>query len=406
MSLLAGWTMDMWSPIINLFSFIPNYGWMIIVFTIALKLILSPLDIWQKKVSRDSMRKQEKMQPQLDKLKKQYGNNQQLLNQKTMQLYKKEGYNVVGSCLSMFVNLALTIFIFFTLFSGLIEISQEKTYKQYETLELTYKEAYVTEMAKTDATITDYSKVNDAITALIPSKEAEARQALIDSGIEEPSAQQIYNKSYELVLTNDFSAYTLVAQEAVATKYEEIKDGWLWVDSIWRPDTYVSGVPNYNDFLGMANLNGRFAENETRVAEIATEYNIITANIQKTYSSWNGYFILVVLAGAVTFLSIWISQKSNSKKQKQQIQPVNNSVKQNQQQQQVNPNKAMGIMKFIMPIIMIIFTLSYSAAFALYIVTNSIMSVIISFVCMKIFDKLDKNRELKEKNTKKISYSR
>ena len=81
MSLLAGWTMDMWSPIINVFSFIPNYGWMIIVFTIALKLILSPLDIWQKKVSRDSMRKQEKMQPQLDKLKKQYGNNQQLLNQ-------------------------------------------------------------------------------------------------------------------------------------------------------------------------------------------------------------------------------------------------------------------------------------------------------------------------------------
>ena len=134
--MLASWTADMWSPIINLFSFIPSYGFMIIVFTICLKIILSPLDYWQKKVSRSSMMKQQKLQPEIAKLQKKYGQNTQMLNQKTMELYKREGYNVIGSCLSMFVNLALTLFIFFTLFTGLQGISQEKTYKQYLEIEV------------------------------------------------------------------------------------------------------------------------------------------------------------------------------------------------------------------------------------------------------------------------------
>ena len=137
------------------------------------------------------------------------------------------------------------------------------------------------------------------------------------------------------------------------------------------------------------------------------EYNTITADIQKTYSSWNGYFILVVLSGAITFFSLWLNQKSTTAKNNQiVVKPVNNSVKQNNQQPEANTNTAMKIMKFVMPVIMIIFTFYYSAAFALYIVTNSLMGVIINFTCMKVFDKLDKRKDEKEKETKKVSYSR
>ena len=402
MSFLANWTMDMWSPIINLFDFIPNYGFMIIVFTIVLKLILSPLDIWQRKVSRDSMRKQQKMQPELQKLKKQYANNPTALNQKTMQLYKKEGYNVVGSCLSMLINLVLTAFIFITLFTGLVGISQDKIYNQYTQLEDVYKETLTTQLE-----MNNYDEVSLYIQELSTNRLAEAEQALIDEGIAEPTEAQINQRAYELVIQNDIGAEVSIAQTAVSTKYEEIKDNWLWIDSVWRPDTYVSGVPNYNDFYNIANLSGRLGDDETRLNEIAQEYNIITAQIQETYLSWNGYFILVILSGAITFLSLWLNQKSTTSKNKQTvIKPVNNSVKQNNQVQEVNPNKAMNIMKFVMPVIMIIFTFSYSAAFALYIVTNSLMGVIINFTCMKVFDKLDKNREEKEKNIKKVSYSR
>ena len=402
MSFLANWTMDMWSPIINLFDFIPNYGFMIIVFTIVLKLILSPLDIWQRKVSRDSMRKQQKMQPELQKLKKQYQNNPQALNQKTMQLYKKEGYNVVGSCLSMLINLILTAFIFITLFIGLVGISQEKIYNQYTQLETVYQQTLIAELQ-----MNNYDEVTQYIQGLIDNRLTEAEEALVAEGVQEPNETQIRQKAYELVAQNDLATEIDIAQANVAEKYEEIKDNWLWIDSVWRPDTYVSGVPNYNDFYNIANLNDAVGQNEARLNQIAMEYNTITADIQKTYSSWNGYFILVVLSGAITFLSLWLNQKSTTAKNNQiVVKPVNNSVKQNNQQPEANTNTAMKIMKFVMPVIMIIFTFSYSAAFALYIVTNSLMGVIINFTCMKVFDKLDKKKDEKEKETKKVSYSR
>ena len=342
------------------------------------------------------------MQPELQKLKKQYQNNPQALNQKTMQLYKKEGYNVVGSCLSMLINLILTAFIFITLFTGLVGISQEKIYNQYTQLETVYQQTLITELQ-----MNNYDEVTQYIQGLIDNRLTEAEEALVTEGVQEPNETQIRQKAYELVAQNDLATEIDIAQANVAEKYEEIKDNWLWIDSVWRPDTYVSGVPNYNDFYNIANLNDAVGQNEARLNQIAMEYNTITADIQKTYSSWNGYFILVVLSGAITFLSLWLNQKSTTAKNNQiVVKPVNNSVKQNNQQPEANTNTAMKIMKFVMPVIMIIFTFSYSAAFALYIVTNSLMGVIINFTCMKVFDKLDKKKDEKEKETKKVSYSR
>lgn len=406
---LAGWTMDMWSPIINLFNFIPNYGWMIIVFTIILKIVLSPLDIWQRKVSRDSTIKQQKMQPQLQKLQKQYGNNKQLLNQKQMALYKKEGYNVVGSCVSMLINLVLTLFIFFTLFSGLSELSQENTYNQYLQLENAYKTTLVTEVNKSDPTINSYSQIDAVINSKIESEEikTQAISELHAAGISEPTEAQIKSKAYDLVVAEDYDAEVVVAQKAVEDLYEEIKDSWLWVDSIWRPETYVSGVGNYNDFYNIANLGARFAENPTGLEQISLEYDIITKNIQQKYSSWNGYFILAILCGFVTYLSFALTQKTNGNNPKNKKQaPVNGNIVDGinkNKQQQPDPQKSMGIMKFIMPAIMVLFVIFYSTAFALYILTNSIMSVLISLGCVKLFEHLDKK---KSQSKPTIEYSR
>ncbi len=408
MNLLAGWTMDMWSPIINLFSFIPNYGWMIIVFTIILKLILSPLDIWQRKVSRDSMMKQQRLQPQIQKLQKQYGNNRELLNKKTMALYKKEGYNVIGSCLSMFINMALTLFIFFTLFTGLAEISQDKTYKQYETLEETYKTTFVQELQKTDDSITEYAQVNQLINSKIENYKTEAEQALIDAGTAEPTEEQITAKAYELVVTNEYAEVLQIAQQAVATKYEEIKDSWLWVDSIWRPETYQSGFGNFSDFYSMANLGSKFGENPDRINEISREYNFVTEDIQQKYSSWNGYFILAILAGVITYFSFMLTQNNTLTKKEKKQEPVNGKFVNGQRKEDASnaqQTKGMNALKYIMPIIMIIFVLFYSTAFALYIVTNSLMSVFISLACIKIFEVWDKKKANKDKNPK-VEYSR
>ena len=105
-----------WEKIIMAFqSGIPNYAWAIIVFTVVLKLILLPLDFLNKYITAKNTKVQNLIQPELAKIQKQYGNNKQILNQKTMELYKKHNYNVTGSCVIMLVNMALTLFIFITL---------------------------------------------------------------------------------------------------------------------------------------------------------------------------------------------------------------------------------------------------------------------------------------------------
>ena len=404
--MLASWTTDIWSPIIELFNFIPNYGFMIIVFTICLKLILSPLDFWQKKVSRASTLKQQKLQPEIAKIQKKYANNTQMINQKTMELYKKEGYNVVGSCLSMVLNLAITLFIFITLFMGLIGISQNKTYAQYLELETAYNTTFNQELrAEYNLTATDdNSDITAKLNELITARTDEARNSLIEGGVAEPTEEEVWAQARGLVYAEDIADIVSLAQDSASERYEEIKDNWLWVDNIWRPDTYVAGFPNFSDFQNISNLNAQVNNDETRINEIRDNYDIITAKIQDTYSSWNGYFILVILAGVVTFLSVTITQMVTSKrKEKTEKQQI---VTNPQQQQQNQINGATKILKWVMPVIMVVFTIGYSAAFALYIVMNSLMSLIISLISLKILEKLEKNKENKEKDKKKVSYSR
>ena len=63
----------LWGTIIGWFnSIIGNFALAIIVFTIVLKLILIPLDVWQKKTMRKNTQKQAILQPEVEKIKKKY----------------------------------------------------------------------------------------------------------------------------------------------------------------------------------------------------------------------------------------------------------------------------------------------------------------------------------------------
>ena len=107
-----------WATLITFFEGIFNsYVSGIILLTIIIKLVLSPLDFMNKKVARNNARMQAVLAPQMAKLQKQYGHDRNLLNQKTAELYKRSGFSMGGSCVVMLVYLVLTIVIFFTLFS-------------------------------------------------------------------------------------------------------------------------------------------------------------------------------------------------------------------------------------------------------------------------------------------------
>ena len=89
-------------------SWTGNWGLAMIVFTIMIRLVLTPLDI----KSRVSMRKTTKLQPELQALQKKYANDKEKLNAKTAELYKKAHVNPLSSCLPLLLTWPILIAVF------------------------------------------------------------------------------------------------------------------------------------------------------------------------------------------------------------------------------------------------------------------------------------------------------
>ena len=89
-------------------SWVGSWGWSMVVFTVLIRLVLTPLDYR----SRVSMRKTSKLQPQLAALQKKYANDKEKLNTKTAELYKKEHINPLSSCLPLLLTWPILIAVF------------------------------------------------------------------------------------------------------------------------------------------------------------------------------------------------------------------------------------------------------------------------------------------------------
>lgn len=98
-----------------------NYGWAIILFTILSRVILFPL----MRKQYHSMAKMQKLQPKMKRIQQRFKDDRQLLQQKTMELYRKEGVNPMSGCLPLLVQLPILILIWRAiLYSGeLIHLS-------------------------------------------------------------------------------------------------------------------------------------------------------------------------------------------------------------------------------------------------------------------------------------------
>jgi len=83
--------------------FIPNYGIVIILFSILVKIVVYPLT----KKSYKSMKEMSRVQPLLTELREKYKSDPQRLNKETMKLYKEHGINPLGGCLPMLLQLPL-----------------------------------------------------------------------------------------------------------------------------------------------------------------------------------------------------------------------------------------------------------------------------------------------------------
>ena len=99
---------------------IPNYGFVLIVFSFLVKVLVFPLT----KKSYQSTAAMQKIQPQVNSLREKYKNNPQKLNQATMKLYKERGVNPLGGCLPMLLQMPL-LFALFIVFRTTIELRNE-----------------------------------------------------------------------------------------------------------------------------------------------------------------------------------------------------------------------------------------------------------------------------------------
>ena len=101
-------------------DYIPNYGVVLIVFSLLIKVLVFPLT----KKSYQSTSAMQEIQPEVTKLREKFKNNPQKLNQATMQLYKAKGVNPLGGCLPMLLQMPL-LFALFQVFRTTIELRNE-----------------------------------------------------------------------------------------------------------------------------------------------------------------------------------------------------------------------------------------------------------------------------------------
>ncbi len=104
----------------KLHEFIPNYGYVLILFSFAVKLLVYPLT----KKSYQSTAAMQQLQPEIAALKEKHSSNPQKLNQATMKLYKEKGVNPLGGCLPMMLQMPL-LFALFQVFRTTIELRAE-----------------------------------------------------------------------------------------------------------------------------------------------------------------------------------------------------------------------------------------------------------------------------------------
>ena len=249
---------DLWTILINNFArFVGNFGWAIILFTVCLKLVLSPLDIVQRRASQKQSRVMSAMQPEMAVLQQKYANDKTRLNAEQAKLYKKYNVGLGGMCLSLLGTMVISMIVLFSLYGSLRAYGTDKLYSTY----------------------TELDKV---------------------------CVETLANKDYSELNEDELTTLNL----NIKTKYDELakQNSWLWVKNVWKSDTNTSQFVDFNAYASNKNL-----QNEAKT-EAKERYDIIVKAIEGNTQTQNGYFVLIVMCAVVSFLTQFLSAKLMSPK--------------------------------------------------------------------------------------------
>ena len=344
----------------------------IILFTLILKTVTLPLDVY----SRVKMKKQslimKKMRPEMEKLQKQYANDKAMYNQKVMELQKQNGISMFGACLPMIV----TLVIFFLVFGAF------STYSQYANLS-----AYNAMVDSYNASVQMYVKNEDNANGfLIESRDPALGdvaylvdfEQFITVSQTESSSFEDKTEAEKMTIVRDYVRDN--ARKASADYYRSNKNNFLWVNNIWYPDSPLNKeVPNFSGFsstISRAVGNGIDASYEASYDEVThylRESGYENSHGKLEGKAVNGYFVLIVLAIGLMFLQQFISMRSQ--KDANELGTVDGSG--------AKTNKWMLIM---MPLIYGVFSFFYSAAFSIYMITSTLFGLVTTVIINKAMD--------------------
>lgn len=114
-----GWFSALAIPILQslkfLYSYVGNYGVAIILLTLFIKILLYPLTYKGMK----SMAKMSKLQPVIANIREKYKDDKERLNQEMLNLMKTQGYNPLGGCLPILVQMPVFFALYRVLFNSM-----------------------------------------------------------------------------------------------------------------------------------------------------------------------------------------------------------------------------------------------------------------------------------------------
>lgn len=413
----------MWESILDAFKgAMGSYILAVILLAVIVRVIFSLVDIVNKRFTMKNAQINEKMKPELDAVQKKYGHDKQLLQQKQSEIYKKYQFNMMGSCLPMLVAMILQLVVFLTLWTGLQNVSNYNIANSYENTKLVYynvlllneNENLKNEVETLIDSETPYTLDvnidfdNSVMTVLLSANDAEVYSedvVMIARSGQGYINEQIYNviETYATEEVNEetgevitpLSAYEqaikTLAEEETADFYLNNLESFLWIKNIYKAESPLTSPVFTKDEITNY-LNAYYSEDE-RALEDEHDYegqifDYVVSGLNNRDVGVNGYFILVILAVASSFLSIFLSNRL------------------------MKGTQAGGgkMMYFIMPLILGIFTLMYTSLFAIYIIVGQLIMIALSplnnLIVKKWAAASEKKKEIKKQEAIDVDYRR
>lgn len=413
------WILNVITWFINL---VADVGVGIMLFTLALKLITLPLDIFSRASMKKNALKMEMMRGDLEKLQKQYANNKQLYQQKMMALYKKNGYSAFSACLPTIVTLVF----FFIVIGAFNSYSKQTDFQVFKDMGSAY-DARLTQTIENNGNSVVYSENDECYLINLDFVLNEKGYRNYFDVIENMSAtdenryilksnltpeEVEFVKTYLGIKDDNFTlnddnrkANSVNFVKKVAEKYEEeyiLKDArkaaaetyeknrsksvvFPWVKNLWVVDSpFKPAIPTYTDLS--TTLYGKSGN----PAFTEEKYNELTADLgkykQTGFGKGNGLYILVALSILTMLASTLIMNKTQ--KTQMELSTVDGANGQAAMQQKM--------MTWMMPVMFGIFAFIYSAGFSIYMVTSSVLSTAFTLLINFCVEKSFKNKLAKE----------